>query len=146
PPHAQYLVHKSLAASHVAASYWTAASDLAATSAPVNAVGHRSTAVDHGGPPVTGGWWAGQSWVWASVETPLFATMLVHPQDATEEQDEEDEVSVAPKLPSPTHELTPPSLETITSHPQAQPVPLSSPPQEQPTTNSTSDMTLLNTL
>nr|GFC50659.1 hypothetical protein [Tanacetum cinerariifolium] len=38
PPPAQYLVHQSLAASrrHVAASYWTAASDVAATSAPVN--------------------------------------------------------------------------------------------------------------
>nr|GEY19396.1 hypothetical protein [Tanacetum cinerariifolium] len=69
PPPAQYLVHQSLAASrrHVAASYWTAASDVVATSVPVNAaghrrsttfmppvndghaVGHRSTAVDHGG-------------------------------------------------------------------------------------------------
>nr|GFB58332.1 hypothetical protein [Tanacetum cinerariifolium] len=79
PPPAQYLVHQSLAASrrHVAASYWTAASDVAATSAPVkagqrrstqpvmppvndgkrrrprstavNAAGHRSTAADHGG-------------------------------------------------------------------------------------------------
>nr|GFC73422.1 hypothetical protein [Tanacetum cinerariifolium] len=49
PPPAQYLVYKSLAAGHVAASYWTAASDLAATSAPVNAVGHRSMAADHGG-------------------------------------------------------------------------------------------------
>nr|GFC51794.1 hypothetical protein [Tanacetum cinerariifolium] len=49
PPPAQYLVHKSLAASHVAASYWTTASDVAATSAPVNAASHLSTAVDHGG-------------------------------------------------------------------------------------------------
>nr|GEU56553.1 hypothetical protein [Tanacetum cinerariifolium] len=61
PPPAQYLVHQSLATSrrHVAASYWTAASDVAATSAPVNAAGHRSTTVnatghrsrtvDHGG-------------------------------------------------------------------------------------------------
>nr|GEX43300.1 hypothetical protein [Tanacetum cinerariifolium] len=32
----------------MSASYWTAASDVAATSAPVNAAGHRSTA-DHGG-------------------------------------------------------------------------------------------------
>nr|GEZ11835.1 hypothetical protein [Tanacetum cinerariifolium] len=48
PPPTQYLVHQSLAASrrHVAASYWTAASDVAATSAPVNAAGHRSTAVN----------------------------------------------------------------------------------------------------
>nr|GFB07493.1 hypothetical protein [Tanacetum cinerariifolium] len=76
------------ATSHVAASYWTAASDVAATSAPVNAAGHRSTVADHygdrrsttvaggkppltatgpplttTGPPVNGGWWAGQSWV-----------------------------------------------------------------------------------
>nr|GFB17197.1 hypothetical protein [Tanacetum cinerariifolium] len=41
PPPAQYLVHKSLAASHVAASYWTTTSDVAATSAPINAVGQR---------------------------------------------------------------------------------------------------------
>nr|GEV74412.1 hypothetical protein [Tanacetum cinerariifolium] len=54
------LVHNLLAANrhHVAASYWTAASDVAATSAPVIAeppdhqstmVDHRSTATDHGG-------------------------------------------------------------------------------------------------
>nr|GFA56535.1 hypothetical protein [Tanacetum cinerariifolium] len=66
PPPTQYLVHKSLAANrrHVAASYWTAASDVAPTSArsspsindgqrrrsmTVNAADHRSTAVDHGG-------------------------------------------------------------------------------------------------
>nr|GFB74896.1 hypothetical protein [Tanacetum cinerariifolium] len=62
PPPAQYLVHKSLAASrrHVAASYWTAASDVAATSAPVNdgqcrrppvngGGQRRSTPADHGG-------------------------------------------------------------------------------------------------
>nr|GEX02919.1 phospholipase-like, aminotransferase-like mobile domain protein [Tanacetum cinerariifolium] len=50
PPPAQYLLHQSLAASrrHVAASYWTAASDVAATSAPVNAGQRRST------PPATG--------------------------------------------------------------------------------------------
>nr|GEV56761.1 hypothetical protein [Tanacetum cinerariifolium] len=61
PPPAQYLVHQSLAASrrHVADSYWTAASDVAATSAPVN-VGHRrSTTVNAAGhrrstPPATG--------------------------------------------------------------------------------------------
>nr|GFA07425.1 hypothetical protein [Tanacetum cinerariifolium] len=34
---------------HVAASNWTAASDVAATSAPVNAAGHRSMAAVHGG-------------------------------------------------------------------------------------------------
>nr|GFA48998.1 hypothetical protein [Tanacetum cinerariifolium] len=67
PPSAQYLGYKSLAASrrHVAASYWTTASDVAPTSArstpsvndgqrrqppTVNATGHRrSTAADHGG-------------------------------------------------------------------------------------------------
>nr|GFC47367.1 hypothetical protein [Tanacetum cinerariifolium] len=72
PSPVQYLVHQSLAASrrHMAASYWTAASDVAATSAPVNAgqrhrpptvnaaghrstavnaAGHRSTVADHGG-------------------------------------------------------------------------------------------------
>nr|GFC53160.1 hypothetical protein [Tanacetum cinerariifolium] len=34
---------------HVAASYWTAASDVAATSAPVNAVDHRSTTAFYDG-------------------------------------------------------------------------------------------------
>nr|GFC27401.1 hypothetical protein [Tanacetum cinerariifolium] len=34
---------------HVAASYWTAASDMAPTSAPVSAAGHQSTVVVHGG-------------------------------------------------------------------------------------------------
>nr|GFB02833.1 hypothetical protein [Tanacetum cinerariifolium] len=53
PPPAQYLEYKSLAASrrHVATSYWTAASDVAPTSArsvTVNAAGHWSTAADHG--------------------------------------------------------------------------------------------------
>nr|GEZ10410.1 hypothetical protein [Tanacetum cinerariifolium] len=51
PPPAQYLIHKSLAASrrHVAASYWIAASDVAATSAPVSAAGQRRST-----PPATG--------------------------------------------------------------------------------------------
>nr|GFB54414.1 hypothetical protein [Tanacetum cinerariifolium] len=51
PPPARYLVHKSLAASrrHVAASYWTTASDVAPTSVPVNAVGQRRST-----PPATG--------------------------------------------------------------------------------------------
>nr|GEW39430.1 hypothetical protein [Tanacetum cinerariifolium] len=50
---------RCLSRRHVAASYWTAASDVAATSSPVNAghrrsttvnaAGHRSTAADHGG-------------------------------------------------------------------------------------------------
>nr|GFC88751.1 hypothetical protein [Tanacetum cinerariifolium] len=59
---------------HVAASYWTAASDVAPTSAPVNAASHRSMAAVHGGdrrstpsvkdgqrrrPPINadGSWW-----------------------------------------------------------------------------------------
>nr|GFB18286.1 hypothetical protein [Tanacetum cinerariifolium] len=58
----QYLVHQSLAAGrrHVAASYWTAASDVAAMSVPVNAANHRrSTTVNAAGhrrsaPPATG--------------------------------------------------------------------------------------------
>nr|GEZ20176.1 ATP-dependent DNA helicase RRM3-like [Tanacetum cinerariifolium] len=51
PPPAQYLVHQSLAASrrHVAASYWTAASDLAATSSPATVGQRRLT------PPANGG-------------------------------------------------------------------------------------------
>nr|GEX00191.1 hypothetical protein [Tanacetum cinerariifolium] len=57
---------------------------------------------------------------------------------AAEEEDVEDEVPAAPTPPSPTHETTPPL--------QAQPALPSSPPQEQPTTTSTSDMTLLHTL
>nr|GEY71927.1 hypothetical protein [Tanacetum cinerariifolium] len=80
------------------------------------------------------------------VETPLFATMLVQPQAAAEEEDKEDEVPVAPTPPSPTHEPLPPPHEPITIPLQAQPTPPSSLPQEQPTTTSASDMTLLNTL
>nr|GEW16925.1 hypothetical protein [Tanacetum cinerariifolium] len=72
----------------------------------------------------------------SGVETPLFAAMLVQPQAATEENDEEDEVSAAPTLPSPTHEPTLPPKEPITSSPQAQPDPPSSSPQEQPTDTS----------
>nr|GEX76954.1 hypothetical protein [Tanacetum cinerariifolium] len=82
----------------------------------------------------------------SGVETPLFATILVQPQVATEEQDGEDKVFAAPTSPSPTHELSPPLHEPITIPPQAQPALPSSPPQEQPTTTSTSNMTLLNTL
>nr|GFA55796.1 hypothetical protein [Tanacetum cinerariifolium] len=62
PPPTQYLVHQSLAASrrYVAASYWTAASDVAATSAPVNAANHRrskplATDGQRRRPPVNGG-------------------------------------------------------------------------------------------
>nr|GFA60810.1 hypothetical protein [Tanacetum cinerariifolium] len=61
PPPAQYLVHQSLAVSrrHVAASYWTAASDVAATSSPATVGQRRSTPPVNGGqrrrPPVNGG-------------------------------------------------------------------------------------------
>nr|GEV07890.1 hypothetical protein [Tanacetum cinerariifolium] len=67
------------------------------------------------------------------VETHLFATMLVQPQVAAEQEDEEDEVLTAPTPPSPTHEPKPPSHEPITSPPQAPSVtPPPSPPQAQP--------------
>nr|GEZ39599.1 reverse transcriptase domain-containing protein [Tanacetum cinerariifolium] len=51
PPPAQYLVHQSLAACrrHMAASYWTAASDVAATSVPVNDGQRRRPPVNGGG-------------------------------------------------------------------------------------------------
>nr|GEW50334.1 hypothetical protein [Tanacetum cinerariifolium] len=52
----------------------------------------------------------------------------------------------APTPPSPTHEPSPPTHEPITTPPKAQPALPSSPPQEQPTITSASDMTLLNTL
>nr|GEW58428.1 hypothetical protein [Tanacetum cinerariifolium] len=79
----------------------------------------------------------------SGIETPFFATMLVQPQAAAEEEDKEDEVPAAPTSPSPlqAQSITPPP-----SPPQAQPAPPSSPPEEQPTTTSSSDMTLLNTL
>nr|GEZ52130.1 hypothetical protein [Tanacetum cinerariifolium] len=78
------------------------------------------------------------------VETHLFATMLVQPQAA----EEEDGVAVPNALtpPSPTIEPLPPPQEPITTPPQAQPASPSSPPQEQPTTTYESSMTLLNTL
>nr|GEW35050.1 putative reverse transcriptase domain-containing protein [Tanacetum cinerariifolium] len=79
----------------------------------------------------------------SGVEIPLFATMLVQPQAAAEEEDEGDEVPNAPTPPSPpqAQSVIPPPLP-----PQAQPAPPSSPPQEQPKTTSASDITLLNTL
>nr|GEX27045.1 hypothetical protein [Tanacetum cinerariifolium] len=82
----------------------------------------------------------------SGIETPLFATMLLQPQDAVEEEDKEDEVPAAPTLPSPTHKPSPPLHEPITTPLQAQTAPPSSPPQEQPTTTFASDITLLNTL
>nr|GEW51558.1 putative nucleotidyltransferase, ribonuclease H [Tanacetum cinerariifolium] len=65
---------------HVAASYWTAANNVAATSVTVNAVGHRSTAADHDGDRRLR-WWitvviGGQRWRSTTVaggEPPLTA-------------------------------------------------------------------------
>nr|GEV18707.1 putative ribonuclease H-like domain-containing protein [Tanacetum cinerariifolium] len=82
----------------------------------------------------------------SGIETPLFATMLVQPRVAKEEEDEEDEVHAALTPPLLTHKPSPPPHEPIPTPPQAQPAPPSSLPQEQPTTTSASDMTLLNTL
>nr|GEV40014.1 hypothetical protein [Tanacetum cinerariifolium] len=53
----------------------------------------------------------------SGIKTPLFATMLVQPHAAAEEDEEDDEVSAAPTPPSPTHEPTPPSHEPNTSPP-----------------------------
>nr|GFC73372.1 hypothetical protein [Tanacetum cinerariifolium] len=80
----------------------------------------------------------------SGVETPLFASMLVHPQAKVEEDDVE--VHDAPTPPSPTIELSPPPQDSIATPPQAQPAPPLSPPQAQPTDTSESSMTLLNTL
>nr|GEY46242.1 hypothetical protein [Tanacetum cinerariifolium]GEY56595.1 hypothetical protein [Tanacetum cinerariifolium] len=91
------------------------------------------------------------------VKTSLFDPMLVQPQaDAENEDDNEVPVAPTPSSPtpvttptSPTHEPSPPPQEPISSPPQASPTPPSLPPQEQPTqpTNtSESSMTLLNTL
>nr|GFC29899.1 hypothetical protein [Tanacetum cinerariifolium] len=62
----------------------------------------------------------------SGVETPLFNTILVKPQDTAEvEEDEDNEVSAAPTPPSPTPATTPPppQQEHIPSSPQAQPAP-----------------------
>nr|GFA03872.1 hypothetical protein [Tanacetum cinerariifolium] len=65
---------------------------------------------------------------------------------ATEEEDEV-EVPNVPTPPSPTIEPSPPPQDLILTPPQAQhAIPLVSPQEEQPTTTSESDMTLLNTL
>nr|GEW89162.1 putative ribonuclease H-like domain-containing protein [Tanacetum cinerariifolium] len=79
----------------------------------------------------------------SKVETPLLVTMLVQPQAAAKEKDEEDEVHAAPTPPSLTHEPSPLPHEPITTPLQAQPVPPSSPLHDQPTDTS---MTLLHTL
>nr|GEW54534.1 putative ribonuclease H-like domain-containing protein [Tanacetum cinerariifolium] len=76
----------------------------------------------------------------SGVETPLFASMLVQPQAA--EEDEEVKVPTAPAPPSPTPAPSPPPHDpTLTPYAS---LPL--PPQEQPTTASASFMTLLNSL
>nr|GEV86841.1 hypothetical protein [Tanacetum cinerariifolium] len=62
------------------------------------------------------------------VDTPLFATMLVQPQPPAEEEEDDVEVPVAPTPPSPTNAPSPPPQEPITTPPQAQPAPPSSPP------------------
>nr|GEU84970.1 hypothetical protein [Tanacetum cinerariifolium] len=84
-----------------------------------------------------------------SVETPLFATMLVQPQVVEEEEDEENDVPVAPTPPSPIHAPSPPQAQhpTPSSPPQAQPASPSSPPQVHPQPDtSESSMSILNTL
>nr|GEU85004.1 hypothetical protein [Tanacetum cinerariifolium] len=78
----------------------------------------------------------------SEVETPLFATMLVHPQAQDAEEEEEDDIPTAPTPPSPT----PPLQDHILMPPQAHPATTSSPSQEQPTKTSESSMPLLNTL
>nr|GEW71138.1 ribonuclease H-like domain, reverse transcriptase, RNA-dependent DNA polymerase [Tanacetum cinerariifolium] len=50
----------------------------------------------------------------SNVKTPLFATMLVQPHAAAEEEDDEYEVSAAPTPPSPTHKPSPP-IQTCTT-------------------------------
>nr|GEU90260.1 putative ribonuclease H-like domain-containing protein [Tanacetum cinerariifolium] len=71
------------------------------------------------------------------VETSLFDTMLVQPQvdDAAEVEEDEDndEVPAAPSPPPPAYESSLPTQEHIHLRPLAQPVPPSSPPQQQPT-------------
>nr|GEU86535.1 putative ribonuclease H-like domain-containing protein [Tanacetum cinerariifolium] len=84
----------------------------------------------------------------SSVETPLFASMLVQPQPLAEE---EVEMPIAPASPSPTSAPSP-SLQYPTFTPHATPpqdppsTPHDSPPQEQPTTTSDSSMSLITTL
>nr|GEY04364.1 xylulose kinase-1 [Tanacetum cinerariifolium] len=89
----------------------------------------------------------------SGVETPLFDNMLVQQQvqaDAIVEEDEDNEVSIAPTPPSPIPATTPPhQQEPIPSPPQAQSAQPSSPLQQKPTQPadiSESSMTHLNTL
>nr|GEV54621.1 retrovirus-related Pol polyprotein from transposon TNT 1-94 [Tanacetum cinerariifolium] len=79
-----------------------------------------------------------------SSHTTKYTSPTLTQKAATEEEDnDDDEVSATPTLPSPTHERSPPAQEPIPSPPQAQPAPPSSPPHAQPTNTS---MTLLLTL
>nr|GEW68531.1 hypothetical protein [Tanacetum cinerariifolium] len=87
------------------------------------------------------------------VETPLFDTMFVQSQvqNAAEVEDDEDdnEVPVAPSSPTPATTPPPPQQEPIPLPPQAEPTQLTSPPQQKPTqpaNTSESSMNLLNTL
>nr|GEY04591.1 hypothetical protein [Tanacetum cinerariifolium] len=64
---------------------------------------------------------------------------------ATEEEDDV-EVPATPTPPSPTNKPSPPPQDPITTPPQAQPAPPSSPLQEQQTDTSESSMSYLNTL
>nr|GEV71994.1 putative ribonuclease H-like domain-containing protein [Tanacetum cinerariifolium] len=92
----------------------------------------------------------------SGVDTPLFDGMLVQQQvhvveDATEYEDDHNEVSTEPTSPLPTPATSPPSptQEHIPSPPQAQTAQPSSPPPQQPSKTvdiSQSAMTLLNTL
>nr|GEV20591.1 hypothetical protein [Tanacetum cinerariifolium] len=78
-----------------------------------------------------------------SSHTTKYTSTTLTQKTVAEEEDDDDEVSATPTLPSPTHEPSPPLQEHISSTPQAQPAPPSSPPQAQPTDTS---MTLLHTL
>nr|GEW29250.1 putative ribonuclease H-like domain-containing protein [Tanacetum cinerariifolium] len=78
--------------------------------------------------------------------TSLALTQKVFANMRRVEKEEEVEVPAAPTLPSPSNEPSPPPQEPITTPPQFQPAPLSSPPQEQQTNTSESSINLLNTL
>nr|GEY68633.1 ribonuclease H-like domain-containing protein [Tanacetum cinerariifolium] len=67
----------------------------------------------------------------SGVKTPLFATMIVQPQPPAAEEEDEVEMPNASTPSSPTTAPSPPLQEPIPKPPQAQPAPLSSPPQEQ---------------
>nr|GEV01018.1 hypothetical protein [Tanacetum cinerariifolium] len=89
----------------------------------------------------------------SGVDTPLFDGMLVQQvqdvEDAVEDEDDDNEVSVEPTLPSPTP-ATPsllPTQQHIPSPPQAQTTqPSSPPPPPRPLQTTDISMTLLNTL